>query len=166
MFPLLLLLKLFLLLLLLLLLQVPALVMVLTLVLLLLLLLLLLLMLLLLLLLLMLWLLLLRLLLALPVLLLLLLLLARACPSRHLPSSLPPVPRRRVSSMALPLVLTATLVPDEIDRYNRERQVSFPAAHRFLTTLRDRHRDTEQRLLARPHGLAGVRLEGVGVSEA
>ena len=64
------------------------------------------------------------------------------------------------------LVWTATLVPDEIDRYNRERQVSFPAAHRFLTTLRDRHRDTEQRLLARPHGLAGVRLEGVGVSEA
>ena len=139
MFPLLLLLKLFLLLLLLLLLQVPALVTVLTLVLLLLLLLLL--MLLLLLLLLMMWLLLLRLLLALPALLLLLLLLAPACPSRHLPSSLPPVPRRRVSSMALPLVSTATLVPHEIDHYKCTRLV--PAAHRFLTTLHDRHRHTQ-----------------------
>ena len=112
----------------------------------------------------MLWLLLLQLLLALPVLLLLQLLLARASSLRYLPSLLSPLPRRRVSSM--PLMSTVVLGPDEIDRYNRERQVSFPPAHRFLTTLRDRHRDTEQRLLARPHGLAGVRLEGVGVSEA
>ena len=39
--------------------------------------------------------------------------------------------------------VVAVLGPDEIDRYNRERQVSFPAAHRFLTTLRDRHRATQ-----------------------
>ena len=43
--------------------------------------------------------------------------------------------------MALPLVSTATLVPDEIDHYKRARP--FPAAHRFLTTLHDRHRHTQ-----------------------
>ena len=46
------------------------------------------------------------------------------------------------------LVWTATLVPDEIDRYNRECQVSFAAAHRFLTTLRDRHRDTQNNVFS------------------
>ena len=87
----------------------------------------------------MLWLLLLQLLLALPVLLLLQLLLARASSLRYLPSLLSPLPRRRVSSMphppvprrrvsSMPLMSTVVLGPDEIECYNRERQVSFPAA--------------------------------------
>ena len=41
------------------------------------------------------------------------------------------------------LVSNVVLGPDEIDRYNRERQVSFPEAHRFLTKLRDLHRETQ-----------------------
>ena len=48
----------------------------------------------------------------------------------------------------MPLVFTTVLGMDEIDRYNRERQVSFPAAHRFLTTLRDRHRDTQNNVFS------------------
>ena len=40
------------------------------------------------------------------------------------------------------LVSTVVLGPDEIDRYIRERTVSFPAVH-LLTALRDRHRATQ-----------------------
>ena len=37
----------------------------------------------------------------------------------------------------------AVLGPGEIGHYKREREVSFPAAHRFLTTLRDSHSATQ-----------------------
>ena len=35
------------------------------------------------------------------------------------------------------------LGPDDIDGYRQDRLVSFPEAHRFLTTMCDRHRDTQ-----------------------
>ena len=37
----------------------------------------------------------------------------------------------------------AQLGPDDIDWYRQDRPVSFPEAHRFLTTMRNRHRDTQ-----------------------
>ena len=45
--------------------------------------------------------------------------------------------------MALPLV-SRWCLPDQIDHYKRARpEVSFPTAQSFLTTLRDRHRHTQ-----------------------
>ena len=35
------------------------------------------------------------------------------------------------------------MAPDDIERFSRSRVVSFKQAHRFLTKLRDRHRDTQ-----------------------
>ena len=46
-------------------------------------------------------------------------------------------------SPAVGTVVSVVLGPDEIDRYVRERPVSFSAAHRFFTALRDRHRATQ-----------------------
>ena len=42
----------------------------------------------------------------------------------------------------------APLGPDDIDWHRRQdRTVSFPAAHRFLTTMRDRHRGTKDHIV-------------------
>ena len=57
------------------------------------------------------------------------------------PAGAPPLPAG--APPPAPPAPTVALGPEEIDHYSRERAVSCTAAHRFLTTLRDRHRATQ-----------------------
>ena len=41
----------------------------------------------------------------------------------------------------------AQLGPDDIERHRQNRTISFPEAHSFLSTMRDRHRDTQDHIV-------------------
>ena len=41
----------------------------------------------------------------------------------------------------------AQLGPDDIERHRQNRRISFPEAHSFLTTMRDRHRETQDHIV-------------------
>ena len=59
-------------------------------------------------------------------------------------AALAPVPAAALAPTQGQLVPVPVLLgPDDIDWYRQDRPVSFPEAHRFLTTMRDRHRDTQ-----------------------
>ena len=60
-------------------------------------------------------------------------------PARPVPAGAPPA--GPPGALAAPLLLG--LGPGDLDEYRHDGPVSFPEAHRFLTVMRDRHRDTQ-----------------------